>query len=412
MRISTNQFYQSGINAVGKQQTQLLQVYQQISSGRRMVTPADDPLAAAQAINIAQSKSLNERLAENRTVARQNLGLEENTLNAATNLMVDIKTRLTEAANGTLSDADRETLASVFSNLKENMLALANATDGSGQYLFSGHQGTRAPFNVNGNGDVQWQGDQGKRLIQIDQTRQVSTADDGKTVFMTASPGDRTYITAASASNLGSAILSDPVVTDPNGAHVGMDFVIEFSGTPAQHTITVLDKAGAVVDGPFGPTAYDASASKLALPGGMEVQLQGDPADGDRFELKSVQGEDLNIFETLDKLAAALATPTAGDPAAAAKLRNVVNESAARLNANYNAMLTVRSSLGSRMSEIEMLDASGEQRGLGYSNELSRLQDLDLYTSTMNLEMRRSGLEAASLAFKKIQSLSMFLINR
>lgn len=412
MRISTNQFYQSGINAIGKQQTQLLQVYQQISSGRRMVTPADDPLAAAQAINVSQSKSLNERLADNRVVASQNLALEENTLNAVTDLMVEIKTRLTEAGNGTMSDADRETLASVFSNLKENMLALANATDGNEQYLFSGYQGTRVPFNASSSGQVQWQGDQGKRLVQIDQTRQVSTADDGKTLFMTASPGDRTYITSAASANRGAAHIADAVITDPNGANVGMDFVIEFAGEPAQHTITVFNKAGELVDGPFGPTTYDAGAKRLTLPGGMEVQLAGDPADGDRFEVRSVQGEDVNIFDTLDKLAAALATPTSGDPVAAANLRNVMSESSARINANYNAVLTVRSSLGARLSEIEMLDASGEQRGLGYASELSRLQDLDLYTSTMNLEMRRSGLEAASLAFKKIQSLSMFLINR
>src|SRR5690606_29395816 len=119
MRISTNQFYQAGTNALGKQQSQLLHIYQQISSGRRMVTPADDPLGAAQAINLSQSKSLNARLAENRTVARQNLGMEENTLNSATGLMVEIKTRLNEAANGTLSDADRQTLSSVIQNLKE-----------------------------------------------------------------------------------------------------------------------------------------------------------------------------------------------------------------------------------------------------------------------------------------------------
>jgi len=412
MRISTNQFYQAGTNALGKQQSQLLHIYQQISSGRRMVTPADDPLGAAQAINLSQSKSLNARLAENRTVARQNLGMEENTLNSATGLMVEIKTRLNEAANGTLSDADRQTLSSVIQNLKENMLALANATDGNGQYLFSGYQGTRAPFNVTAAGNVEWQGDQGKRLVQIDQTRQVSTSDDGKSIFMTAAPGDRTYITSGSGANTGTGVISDPVVTDPNGANVGMDFVIEFSGDPAEHTITVVDKSGAVVDGPFGPTPFDPGAKKLTLPGGMEVILSGEPVNGDRFEVKTAQGEDLNIFDTLDRLAAALSEPISGNPSAASNLRNVITESGMRLDANYNAMLTVRSSLGARLGEIDMLDAGGQQRDIGFTSELSRLQDLDLYTSTMLLEQRRSGLEAASLAFKKIQSLSMFLINR
>src|SRR5690606_24674591 len=114
----------------------------------------------------------------------------------------------------------------------------------------------------------------------------------------------------------------------------------------------------------------------------------------------------------LDRLAAALSEPISGNPSAASNLRNVITESGMRLDANYNAMLTVRSSLGARLGEIDMLDAGGQQRDIGFTSELSRLQDLDLYTSTMLLEQRRSGLEAASLAFKKIQSLSMFLINR
>jgi flagellar hook-associated protein 3 FlgL len=289
---------------------------------------------------------------------------------------------------------------------------LANATDGNGQYLFSGHQGDRQPFGTSASGQVQWQGDQAKRLIQIDQTRQVSTSDDGKSIFMTASPGDRSYFTTASSTNTGTGVISDPMVADSKGAHIGKDFIIEFSGDPAEHTVSVVDKSGAVIDGPFGPTPYDPNAKVLSLPGGMEVRLSGNPVAGDRFELKAAQGEDLNLFDTLDKLSAILATPIADDQTNASQLRNVLTESAARLDVNYNAMLTVRASLGARMSELDMLDAGGEQKGMGFSSELSRLQDLDLYTATMNLEMKRSGLEAASLAFKKIQSLSMFLINR
>ena len=412
MRISTNQFYQSGMNAIGKQQRELLKVYQQISSGRRMVTPADDPLGASAAINVSQSKTLNARLAENRQVAGHNLSLAENTLNSVTQLMQELKTRLVEASNGTLSDADRQTLSTVISNLKDNMLALGNATDGNGQYLFSGHHGDRAPFLLNASGQVQWQGDHGKRMVQIDQTRQVSASDDGQAIFMTAAAGDRSYITSGYAANNGTGVISDPLVTDPNGVNVGRDFMIEFSGIPAQHMISVVDKSGTVIDGPFGPTPYDPAAGSIALPGGLQIKIKGEPAEGDRFSVRNAQGEDLNIFDTLNTLAAILQKPIESDAAAASRLRNVLTESADRLNANYNAMLSVRASIGVRLAEIDMLNASGEQRELDYYSQLSRLQDLDLYTSSMNLEMRRSGLEAASLAFQKIQALSMFRLNR
>src|SRR3546814_14091848 len=109
MLISSTLFFQTGLNSIHAQQSDLMHLYQQIGSGQRMVTPADDPLAAAQAINISQSQSLNQRFAENRSVLSQNLGIEENTLNSVTTLLQDVKTRLIEAGNGTMSDADRAT---------------------------------------------------------------------------------------------------------------------------------------------------------------------------------------------------------------------------------------------------------------------------------------------------------------
>src|SRR3546814_808607 len=146
MRISSTLFFQTGLNSINAQQSDLMHLYQQIGSGQRMVTPADDPLAAAQAINISQSQSLNKRFADNRDVAKSNLGIEENTLNSVTTLLQDIKTRLIEAGNGTMADADRATLSNVLASARTSLLGLANATDGSGQYLFDGPMGRPAPF--------------------------------------------------------------------------------------------------------------------------------------------------------------------------------------------------------------------------------------------------------------------------
>src|SRR3546814_14521837 len=120
MLISSTLFFQTGLNSIHAQQSDLMHLYQQIGSGQRMVTPADDPLAAAQAINISQSQSLNQRFAENRSVLSQNLGIEENTLNSVTTLLQDVKTRLIEAGNGTMSDADRATLSNVLANESTN----------------------------------------------------------------------------------------------------------------------------------------------------------------------------------------------------------------------------------------------------------------------------------------------------
>src|SRR5690606_5633048 len=137
MRISSNLLFQTGLNSMNAQQSDLMRLFQQIGSGQRMVTPADDPLAAAQAINLRQSEALNLRLGDNRHVAMQNLGSEDNTLSSVVMLMQDIKTTMIEASNGTMSDADRMTLSTVLTSARDNLLSLANATDGNGQFLFS-----------------------------------------------------------------------------------------------------------------------------------------------------------------------------------------------------------------------------------------------------------------------------------
>ena len=69
MRVSTNTIYETGTNLMLQQQEALIKIQQQVSTGRRILTPSDDPISAAQALNISQSKSINEQYSVNRTSA-------------------------------------------------------------------------------------------------------------------------------------------------------------------------------------------------------------------------------------------------------------------------------------------------------------------------------------------------------
>ena len=74
---------------------------------------------------------------------------------------------------------------------------------------------------------------------------------------------------------------------------------------------------------------------------------------------------------------------------------------------SYDNVLTVRASVGSRLSELDSIDNAGMARGLGYSKQLKDLQDLDYNTAITQLQLRSTALEAASLAFRKIQSANL-----
>ncbi|MEO6986079.1 MAG: flagellar hook-associated protein FlgL [Paralcaligenes sp.] len=407
MRISSSQFFQTGLNSINNQQADLMHVYQQISSGRRMVTPADDPLAASQAINVAQSQSINARFAANRQVATNNLGTEDNVLATVTTQMQAINASLVQAGNGTLSDVDRSTLADTLSTAKASLLTMANSTNDNGQYLFSGSQGTQAPFVADSAGVVTASAVSGQRLVQVDATSQMPTSDLGSDIFARATPGTQGYLTAGASTNSGTGQIGTPTVTDPLGSNVGKTFTISFSGLPLQYTVDMKDSAG-LPAGVVGPLPYQAGSTSLDMTGGVHVQFSGQPVAGDTFTVEPAASGNLNVFDTLDSVIAALKKPSNGNATANANLGNALSTAMQKIGINYDNMLTVRASVGTRLNQIDALNSNGTSRDLGYTTQLSQLESVDYYSASTELQLRQSALDAASLAFKKIQGNSLF----
>ena len=68
MRISTNQIYDAGTLGIQRNQSALYKLQNQLSSGRRILTPEDDPVAAAQALIVTQTKEVNAQHLENQEI--------------------------------------------------------------------------------------------------------------------------------------------------------------------------------------------------------------------------------------------------------------------------------------------------------------------------------------------------------
>jgi flagellar hook-associated protein 3 FlgL len=425
MRISTSLIYGTGLNTINAQQSDLLHLYQQIGSGQKMVTPADDPLAASQAINISQSQALNTRYASNRAVANQNLGTEENALGSLTDLLVSVRTALVQAGNGTLSDADRGTLADVLKNAQQTMLGIANTTDGNGQYVFSGSQGNVAAYQLadpsDPNSSYVYKGDTLQRNIQADQTRRIASSDVGSDVFQRAQPGTLSYTTTAADSNTGTAVVGQPSIADPTqnpSAQYGFSVAFSDDGSGnLQYTVVTTDYS---TDPPTDdsatatPQAWTDGQQAIDLGHGTTVQISGTPAVGDTFDVEPMNNSNtnLNMFDTLSGLITALQSPSQGNDQATASLHNMINTAMQKLATNYDNVLTVRSSIGSRMNELTALDDTGTQNNLGYTKSLSDLEDLDYYGATMQLSLRQAALQGAASAFQVIQNLSLFNLNK
>ena len=129
MRLSSNTIYEAGTNLMLQQQESLIKIQQQLSTGKRILTPSDDPISSAQALNISGAAALNEQYSVNRTSANASLSMEENVLRQVTSLLHDVRESVVSAGKPSYTDNDRRLLAIELRSQFESLVGLANTTD-------------------------------------------------------------------------------------------------------------------------------------------------------------------------------------------------------------------------------------------------------------------------------------------
>ncbi len=187
MRISTQLIFETASNRMSDLQNRLQKTQEQIGSGRRILSPADDPVAATRALDITQSQSINSQYGVNRQYAKNTLGQVEGTLAGVTELMKDVKDAIITAGNGTLGDSERGFIATELNGRLQQLLGLANSRDSAGNYLFSGFQSNTPAFFQTATGAT-YQGDPGQQKLQVDAFRQMAVSSPGSTVFQGGLP--------------------------------------------------------------------------------------------------------------------------------------------------------------------------------------------------------------------------------
>lgn len=184
MRISTVTMFEQSLNSLNRQQGEFLKVGQQIASGRRVVNPSDDPLAASRAVSVGQSISSVEQFASARVSVRNSLSQGESVLNSVSDSLVRAKTLLVQASSDTLSPVDRQSVAAELRGLREGLLGQANTTDGNGRYLFGGFKDSAPPFErPHGSDTITYQGDSNVRVQRVDGFREMPVSDTGDKIF-------------------------------------------------------------------------------------------------------------------------------------------------------------------------------------------------------------------------------------
>lgn len=393
MRISTAQIHGNALNALMKRQSELSKTQTEVSSGKRVSKPSDDPVAMTRILQLEQQKSAATQYGSNSAAATTRLNLEEQAL-ADTETAVQRIYELTIQANSaSLNDSDRQSIVAELKELKSQLVDIGNRKDTNDEYLFSGYASGTQPFTLDSNGDVAYAGASATRELQVSSSQYVTDGDTGSAVFMNIASGNGVFSASAGSTNTGTGVIGGSI-TD-RSAWVADDYTLSFTGG----NWTVTDSGGTVVN----TGAYTAGAAIDF--NGVQITVTGTPADGDTFTIADSDNED--IFATVDKLIAAVGAAQDTD-AQKAQYQNSISAALTQLETAETHVLSVRTSVGVRLSSLETADTTREDTLANITLALSGLRDSDYAEAVSRLSQQYVGLQAAQQSYAKIAQLSLF----
>ena len=184
MKVSTSMFFDNASKQLGSIQSSLAKTQTQLSTGKQINRPSDAPDKSSLITRLQSEMTRQASYQGNLNAVNVRLQAEETALRNTSNVMYRFKELAVQAANDTLSTAERNTLSFEMIQLREQILSMANSQDSNGNYLFAGSRVAQQPFGEDAKGRVVYQGDQSRMLVPVGDNRQMNLNIPGSDVFV------------------------------------------------------------------------------------------------------------------------------------------------------------------------------------------------------------------------------------
>ena len=451
---STYRLVQAGLSS---NLAKLVRAQEQVSSGKRILRPSDDPTGSARATSLKELLAGQARFSEALAAGRALLDSGASALESGSTLLTEARALALEGMNGTLSPADRAVLADQLELVRDQLIEVANARSGS-RYLFGGTSTQSAPFvekSSGGHRTVSYAGNSAEPEIQATQDARLGTGLPGAVIFDKSEPTGTRYAgligaAAGSSADQGSGFTYVEAVHDATSGTLGAGLAFAAGGALdtilGAHTLVVDPLAGTVqLDGgapvalpaPSSSaaadfrvvnergaelhldfTAYDGTPVNAALTGSGRITLDGvnytplafaDP----NLRLTDASGTVLHVDETgidragrelvtfggevsaFDVLEGLILDLRNADGLAQTDLAERVGERLVELDRAHGNLLAGQATLGSRSARAASLEARFEDAKVHVQDLLSRTEDADLGQVILEMSRASSTLETA-----------------
>lgn len=447
-RVGTANMYDNAIRNVSARQTSLVNLQENLTSGKRVVRASDDPVSAAQAERALTRISriqTEQRALENQ---RNAIAQAESTMGDAISLVQEARQLMVNAGNGALSSSERATIANQLQSLRDQLTAVANRTDTNGIPLLGALGSAQSPFEgpLNDVPDYKFAGQAGQTAsggVTLPNTL------DGDSAFMfdaerdgsfhaAITPGTSTVIvppaTTPSVPNMGqpNRALTTSAITVAEGTNFNKNpdtglyynYSVKFVDVERDLATNTLSAKYEVSSAdpaiPSPPPQYTLSPIKIGekgefsikgLPAGMSMTVTTlptkavdgtitlSPAKGDTIDIKP----QASVFSVIDKAIAEIKAAPNSNMAAQA-----IGQALANVDIGLERMSNIRSYAGELLNRADRITGDQEKRSVQLESDRSRAEDLDMIKGISDFQNQQTGYQAALQTYASVQKLSLF----
>ena len=424
MQVSTKLLNQQQISQFGKLNSNIADIQERISTGKNILRASDDPVAAAN-LSVAKEQSLLlSQFQRNIDYAESRLNMTDQTLQESINVLLRINELTAMAGNGALDSEGHLAISTEMKQLKEVLLGLANTTDARGIGIFSGYNAMSKPFEMAGDGSVNYLGDRGQSHLQISENMTVATNIDGGSAFMRINTdGGRRNLFDIVDSGINTVKTASTIALQAD-ANWGADMEFELPSRMEAWSFSLSGSKGSVdISASINEGGLQNLVDAINLTSvntGIEATLNSDGRTisllddlNGRITVKNIQIEGVN--SAADAITSYVNfTGRDGNGSATTKTLKLtdadqqISGSISNLQSAIDNLSLQRAYIGGQVKKGKTQSDVIGARKLAVERDVSRLGDADLAELITSLQAQLTNLNASQAAFAKIGQQSLF----
>ena len=402
MRLSSSQIYTTGLRGITNASAEVARTQEQIASGKRVLTPSDDPVASTRIMALESELSMSKQYQRNMNNVEGRLQRAETQIANVENVIDRVRELVIQAGSGALTNQDRQQITVEINQRLEELVDLTNARDETGSYIFSGFKTNTAAFSSVGD-NFAFEGDEGVRYETIANGLKMASSENGKALFADIATVNNNVSVAASVTNSSDVQVGRGLVVDQAAfdAVFPEDYAIIFNDTTSVSPVGPNYSVQRLSDGQLISTNEPYDLATPIVINGVEVTLSDIPNPTDSFVIQSTNKE--NMLNTVQRISASMASFS--DPIERSAF---IGDALDNLSNIQESLLSGRGRIGARLNTLESARSSQQSLDLISTGVLDELQGLDDAEAISRLSFQSFILEAAQQSFVKVANLSLF----